>query len=44
MTVAASHQICDRLEAALMRAVPGAQVQIHVEPEEEAKERSAPVV
>jgi cation diffusion facilitator family transporter len=37
MTVAASHAICDRLEAALQEAVPGAEVVIHVEPEKEAK-------
>ena len=37
MTVAASHAICDRLEAALAEAVPGAEVLIHVEPEKEAK-------
>jgi cation diffusion facilitator family transporter len=37
MTVAASHAICDRLEAALLEAVPGAEVVIHVEPEKEAK-------
>jgi cation diffusion facilitator family transporter len=37
MTVAASHAICDRLEAALRDAVPGAEVVIHVEPEKEAK-------
>jgi cation diffusion facilitator family transporter len=37
MTVASSHAICDRLEAALEQAVPGAQVVIHVEPEQEAK-------
>jgi cation diffusion facilitator family transporter len=37
MTVAASHAICDRLEAALEQAVPGAEVVIHVEPEMEAK-------
>jgi cation diffusion facilitator family transporter len=37
MTVAASHAICDRLEAALQEAVPGAEVLIHVEPEKEAK-------
>jgi cation diffusion facilitator family transporter len=40
MTVAASHAICDRLEAALAEAVPGAQVLIHVEPEKEAKQAS----
>jgi cation diffusion facilitator family transporter len=39
MTVAASHAICDRLEAALQKAVPGAEVLIHVEPEKEAKRR-----
>lgn len=37
MTVAASHEICDRLESALIDAVHGAQVVIHVEPEAEAK-------
>src|SRR5436309_1747334 len=35
MTVAASHQICDRIEQALQASVHGAQVLIHVEPEEE---------
>jgi cation diffusion facilitator family transporter len=40
MTVSASHAICDRLEAALAEAVPGAQVLIHVEPENEAKRGS----
>jgi cation diffusion facilitator family transporter len=39
MTVAASHAICDRLEAALCDAVPGAEVVIHVEPEKEAKQQ-----
>jgi cation diffusion facilitator family transporter len=42
MTVAASHAICDRLEAALEEAVPGAQVLIHVEPEKEAKSNDLP--
>ncbi len=37
MTVARSHQICDRLEAALEEAVPGADVLIHVEPHAKAK-------
>jgi cation diffusion facilitator family transporter len=41
MTVADSHRICDRIEAALVRAIPGAQVVIHVEPEAEAKDRGA---
>jgi cation diffusion facilitator family transporter len=44
MTVAASHQICDRIEEALTKAVHGAQVLIHVEPEEEAKQTGVPVV
>ncbi len=44
MTVATSHAICDRLEAALKAAVPGAQVVIHVEPEAEAKQTGVPVV
>ncbi len=37
MSVARSHQICDRLEAALEEAVPGAHVLIHVEPHLKAK-------
>jgi cation diffusion facilitator family transporter len=41
MTVSTSHAICDRLEAALAEAVPGAEVLIHVEPENEAKRRPA---
>jgi len=44
MTVAASHQICDRIEQALQAAVHDAQVLIHVEPEEEAKHTGVPVV
>jgi len=44
MTVAASHSICDRIEAALVEAVHGAQVLIHVEPEDEAKQTGVPVV
>jgi cation diffusion facilitator family transporter len=44
MTVAASHQICDRIEQALQAQVHGAQVLIHVEPEEEAKQTGVPVV
>jgi len=44
MTVARSHDICDRLEAALKAAVQGAQVLIHVEPEAEAKQTGVPVV
>jgi cation diffusion facilitator family transporter len=37
MTVAAAHDICDRLEAALMERVPESDVLIHVEPEGEAR-------
>jgi cation diffusion facilitator family transporter len=44
MTVATSHQICDRIEEALKGAVHGAQITIHVEPEEEAKQTGIPVV
>jgi cation diffusion facilitator family transporter len=44
MTVAKSHEICDRLEAALIEAVHGAEVLIHVEPEEEAKQTGVPVL
>lgn len=36
MTVAAAHDLCDRLEERLGEAIPGAQVSIHVEPEREA--------
>jgi divalent metal cation (Fe/Co/Zn/Cd) transporter len=44
MTVATSHEICDRLETALTEAVQGAEVLIHVEPEGEAKQTGVPVV
>jgi cation diffusion facilitator family transporter len=44
MTVASSHEICDRLEEALKEAVHGAQVLIHVEPEAEAKQSGVPVL
>lgn len=44
MTVATSHDICDRLESALTEAVHGAQVLIHVEPEAEAKQKGVPIV
>ncbi len=37
MTVAQSHMICDRIEAALKAEIPSVRVVIHVEPEEEAK-------
>lgn len=44
MTVAQSHDICDRVEAALEAALPGVHVLIHVEPEQEAKATGVPVV
>jgi cation diffusion facilitator family transporter len=37
MSVAESHAICDRIEAALIDDVHGAMVTIHVEPEDKAK-------
>ena len=37
MTVGQSHVICDRIEAALIEAVPDVRVTIHVEPDDEAK-------
>lgn len=36
-TVEAAHDLCDRIEAALMEALPDARVTIHVEPEHKAK-------
>ncbi len=36
-SVSAAHDICDRLEDALKKAVPHAQVSIHVEPDDKAK-------
>jgi cation diffusion facilitator family transporter len=41
MSVERSHEICDRLEAALQKSFEGAVVMIHVEPEHEAKQASA---
>lgn len=38
MRVAEAHAICDRVERALARALPGARVTIHVEPAEKAKD------
>ncbi|MBI2737339.1 MAG: cation transporter [Rhodospirillales bacterium] len=38
MSVERSHEICDRLEAALQTSFEGAVVMIHVEPEHEAKQ------
>lgn len=37
MTVSDSHDICDRIEAALRQTLPGVQVTIHVEPQEKEK-------
>ncbi|NRG17058.1 cation transporter [Rhizobiales bacterium] len=37
MTVVDAHDICDRIEAAIGEAVPGAKTTIHVEPEQKAK-------
>jgi cation diffusion facilitator family transporter len=37
MTVAAAHDICDRIENALQEKVRGARVAIHIEPEHKAK-------
>ncbi|WYK03859.1 cation diffusion facilitator family transporter [Cereibacter sphaeroides f. sp. denitrificans] len=36
-TVAAAHDICDRIESALHRLIPHSRVSIHVEPEHKAK-------
>lgn len=41
MTVAAAHEICDRLEDALEAEIEGAEVVIHVEPDHKAKSRAA---
>jgi cation diffusion facilitator family transporter len=43
MTVASSHQICDRIEHALADAIPGAEVLIHVEPEHKAETSGLPI-
>ncbi len=44
MTVAESHAICDRVEAAVKEDLPHAVITIHVEPEEKAKLEGVPVV
>lgn len=41
MSVRESHSICDRLEHALEADIPGADVTIHVEPDNKAKEEGA---
>lgn len=44
MTVAESHAICDRIEAALKREMDHLMITIHVEPEAKAKQHGVPVV
>ena len=44
MTVDDAHTICDRIEARLRAAVEGAQINIHVEPEDKAKHSGIVVV
>lgn len=44
MTVAESHAICDRIEAALKREMEHLSVTIHVEPEEKAKQHGVLVL
>ena len=38
MTVKKAHEICDRIEEAVVKSVPGSRLTIHVEPEGEAKQ------
>lgn len=44
MSVFDAHEICDRIEAGIARAVPGARVTIHVEPEHKQKTSAAVVL
>jgi cation diffusion facilitator family transporter len=44
MTVAAAHQICDRIEDALKAEMGHLMITIHVEPEEKAKQCGVPVL
>jgi cation diffusion facilitator family transporter len=44
MSVSAAHDICDRIERALQKDVEGAQVTIHVEPDDKAKHQGIVVV
>ncbi|GGE43685.1 cadmium transporter [Agaricicola taiwanensis] len=44
MTVTCAHDICDRVEQALKREVPGSTISIHVEPENKAKHAGIVVV
>lgn len=41
MTVLESHEICDRIEAAVKTRIPGSQIVIHVEPDHKAKAKGA---
>lgn len=41
MSVSEAHRICDRLEDAIEARIAGAEVMIHVEPEEKAKQKGA---
>ena len=43
-TVDAAHDICDRIEQALRRKLPGALITIHVEPEHKAKHSGVVVI
>ena len=44
MTVKRAHEICDRIEEAMLKSVPGSRVTIHVEPEGEAKQSGVLVI
>jgi cation diffusion facilitator family transporter len=44
MTVLESHEICDRIEAAVKTRIPGSQIVIHVEPDFKAKDQDAVMV
>jgi cation diffusion facilitator family transporter len=44
MSVSESHEICDRIEAALKAELEGAIITIHVEPEAKAKQQGVPVL
>ena len=44
MTVAAAHEICDRIEAALKAEMAGVVITIHVEPEMKAKHKGVLVL
>jgi divalent metal cation (Fe/Co/Zn/Cd) transporter len=44
MTVSESHNICDRIEAALRAEMDGLRITIHVEPEGKAKYQGVPVL